>query len=116
MDSRYKLVITIAYFTLAVVAILVVALIAVFRPDATATMIQFIGTVLGIASTGAVTFYMLGKTNEKLERVQAQTNGNLSAKEEEIARLNAELLRANRLAHPDNFDATTGDTVVPARS
>jgi len=92
MDNKYKLVITIAYFVLAVVAVIVVALIAIFRPDATATMIQFIGTVLGIASTGAVTFYMLGKQNEKIEQVKVQTNGANSELREENARLTAQIL------------------------
>lgn len=113
MDNKYKLVITIAYFALAIVAIVVVGLIATFRPDATATMIQFVGTVLGIASTGAVTFYMLGKQNEKIEEVRAQTNGNLSAKERKIEALQSEVIRLNRLRDPENFDPVTGTTVLP---
>ena len=80
------------------------------RPDATATFVNLLVVVLGLVTTAAGTFFALGKTNEKIEEVRKQTNGNLSAKEDEIARLNAELVKANRLAHPDNFDATTGAT------
>jgi len=85
MDAKYKLVITIAYFTLAVVGLIAVTLIVVFRPDATATIIQFVGTTMTIASTGAVTFYMLGK-------IATQTNGANTALREENAKLTAQLL------------------------
>ena len=95
-----KTAITIGYFALGAVALVVVTLIAIFRPDATATIIQFVGTVLGIASTGAVTFYMLGKQNEKLEKVEKQTNGTLSALHEENASLTAQLVEANRKLQP----------------
>lgn len=80
MDAKYKLVITIAYFTLAVVGLIAVVLIVVFRPDATATIIQFVGTTMAIASTGAVTFYMLGK-------IATQTNGANTALRERNAQL-----------------------------
>lgn len=80
MDSKYKLAITLAYFSLAIVALVIVALIIVFRPDATATIIQFVGTTMAVASTGAVTFYMLGK-------IATQTNGTNTALREENARL-----------------------------
>ena len=92
MDSKYKLAITIGYFGLAAVCLLVVGLIAVFRPDATATIIQFVGNTLGIASTGAVTFYLLGKQNEKIEQVKVQTNGANTALREENAKLTAQLI------------------------
>jgi len=92
MDSRYKLVITIAYFSLAIVGIAVVTVIAIFRPDATATIIQFVGTTLAIASTGAVTFYMLGKQNEQIGQVKALANGNLSRVTEERDALQRQLL------------------------
>lgn len=87
-----KTLITSLYFGLAGIAIICVALISVIRPDATPALITFIGTVMGIASTGAVTFYLLGKQNEKLEVVQKQTNGNLSRLTDENARLTAQLL------------------------
>ena len=95
-----KTAITMGYFALGAVAIIVVSLIAIFRPDATATIMQFVGTVLGIAFTGAVTFHLLGKQNEKLEKVEKQTNGTLSALTEENARLTKELVEASRKLQP----------------
>lgn len=85
MDGKYKLAITLAYFSLVAVSLVVVGLIVVFRPDATATIIQFVGTTLAVASTGAVTFYMLGK-------IATQTNGTNTALREENAKLAAQLL------------------------
>lgn len=102
LDARYKLAITIAYFALIVIAFLVVGLIVVFRPDATATIIQFAGTTLAVASTGAVTFYMLGK-------IATQTNGTNAALRAENAELNRQLLQVVAAAPA----APTGDHVKP---
>lgn len=68
MDTRYKLVISLAFLALIVVMTCAVVLILIFRPDATATIIQFVGTTFTVASTAIVTFYMLGK-------IATQTNG-----------------------------------------
>lgn len=87
MNDKYKLAITFAYLGLAALLIVVVGAIALFRPDATATMIGFGGTILTGAITATVTFYMLGKQNEKLGAIEKQTNGNLSAAHAEIAKL-----------------------------
>lgn len=80
------------------------------RPDASATFVNLLVLVLGLTTTAAGTFYALGKTNEKLAVVEKQTNGANSELRAENARLTDELVKANRLAHPDNFDATTGAT------
>lgn len=82
----------IAFFALVLVALLVVTLIMIFRPDATATIIQFVGSILATASTAAVTFYMLGETNKKIAKVDHQTNGTLSALQAENAKLTNQLL------------------------
>lgn len=101
MNERYKSVITIGYFVLGGVALIVVGLIVAFRPDATATIINFVGTTMAVASTGAVTFYMLGKQGEKqqhiattVEKVEKQTNGNLSRALTEIEELRDQLAEA----------------------
>lgn len=106
-----KTVIFIVFATLAALGIVGAIVLLLHRPDATATFTAFVVQILGIAAIAAGTFYGFGKTNEKLEEVRAQTNGNLSAKEDQIAALTAELIKANRLLHPDNFDQTTGATV-----
>jgi prefoldin subunit 5 len=63
---------------------------AIVQPEATDDVVQYVGTIMAAASTGAVTVYMLGKQNEKVEKIQQQTNGPLSALREENARLLAE--------------------------
>lgn len=63
----------------------------IHRPDATATFTAFVMQTLGLVAVAAGTFYGLGKANEKLEVVQAQTNGNLSRRDAEIARLTKKL-------------------------
>lgn len=95
MTDRYKTAITLGFFGLAAVLILVVGLIAHLRPDATATIISFGGTVLTMATSTAVTIYLLNRQNDKLDRqdtklvkVEQQTNGNLSRAVAEIERLN----------------------------
>ncbi|WP_160897464.1 MULTISPECIES: hypothetical protein [unclassified Microbacterium] len=42
--------------------------------------------------------------NQKVEAVQRQTNGTLSKKDDEIARLNEEVARLNRQLHPEDGD------------
>ncbi|WP_029259748.1 MULTISPECIES: hypothetical protein [unclassified Microbacterium] len=83
---------TIIYIVFAVLAALgIVGTLALlfFRPDATATFTAFVIQILGIAAVAAGTFYGFGKTNEKLEAVERQTNGNLSRRDAEIERLTA---------------------------
>jgi len=92
MTDKFKLAIILGYFGLAFFATCAVVLIMIFRPDATATIIQFVGTVLGIASTGAVTFYMLGKQANQIAAVHTQVNGNLSKVTAERDSLQAQLL------------------------
>ena len=81
-----KLPIILGYFGLGFVCLVIVTIIMIFRPDATATIIQFVGTIMGIASTGAVTFYMLGEQGKKIEEVKTHVNGNLSAERDRADR------------------------------
>lgn len=106
--DKFKLAIILAYFMLAVLGLVTVALIMVYRPDATATIINFVGTIMGVASTGAVTFWMLNSQGKKLEEVSqkteqvaVQTNGVNSAlrdrlleKDNQIEQLQSQLLSA----------------------
>ena len=61
-----------------------------FRPEATATMLNSGITVMSLVSVFAGTAYGFGKLNEKVEEVKTQTNGTLTKKDEEIARLKKE--------------------------
>jgi hypothetical protein len=70
-----------------IVGIIGLAYIAVERPDATATFAGIIVTFLATVSSFAITVYGLGRLNEKVDVAVRQTNGNLSAKENENKRL-----------------------------
>ena len=105
-----KTVIFVTFAALAALGIVGSILLLIHRPDATATFTNLLVLVLGLVVSAAGTFAALGKVNEKIDVVQKQTNGQLSAKEDEIARLRAELTRRDRLADPGDFDATTGET------
>tara|TARA_R110002124_G_scaffold276480_2_gene447271 strand:+ start:281 stop:637 length:357 start_codon:yes stop_codon:yes gene_type:complete len=89
-SNMNKTAITLGYFGLGVVAVIGVIVTALVRPESTDDIVQFVGTIMAVASTGAVTFYMLGKQNAKVEQIQHQTNGTLSALREENARLQQE--------------------------
>lgn len=105
---------TVMFVTFAILAALGLVggvVIMVFRPDATATFVGLLVQVLGLVSIAGGTFYMLGKQGEKIEVIQKQTNGNLTRRDEEIARLSAELEKYHKLSEPDKFDSTTGLTI-----
>src|SRR4051812_10513660 len=57
---------------LAALGLVGVFLIIIFRPDASATAIAFVIQILGLASTGGVTIYMLGKAKADIEQVKDQ--------------------------------------------
>lgn len=83
---------TIAFGMIAALALLAVAgliLLAIFRPDATATFIQHVVTLLGLLVTAAGTIYGLSKLDQRVMQVVRNTNGNLDV--ERRARIAAEL-------------------------
>lgn len=81
-----------AFVGLAAIGLIGAVVLLIHRPDASATFIAMVVTVLGLASTAAATFYALGKQGEKLDTIKTQTNGTLSKLREENARLHAALL------------------------
>lgn len=85
-----KTAIYIVFAVLASLGILGTVALLILRPDASATFTAFVVQILGIAVVAAGTFYGFGKTNEKLEEVQKQTNGNLTRRDAEIERLTRE--------------------------
>lgn len=70
-----------------VVAFAGVIIIAIFRPDATATIISTSVTLLTLVSGFAVAAGLINAQNAKIETIQKQTNGNLSAVTDENTRL-----------------------------
>lgn len=75
----------ILYIALAMVGVIVVAVIAVIAPEQFAAVVTFVLTILGLASTAAATFYLLGSQQRTLEEVKTNTNGNLTAMREQLA-------------------------------
>lgn len=81
---------TVAFVVIGILAALGLigsTLLLILRPEAAATFIGQIVTVLGLVVTAAGTLYGLGKVTDKIEVVQRQTNGTLSALREENDRL-----------------------------
>lgn len=87
-----KTLIILGYFALIIVAVVLVGLITIFRPEATDKIITFVGTILTVASGAVVTFYMLGKQAATLDQVKTQTNGTNTALLAANAELNRKLL------------------------
>ncbi|MFD8768462.1 hypothetical protein [Microbacterium oxydans] len=79
------------------------------RPDASATFTALLVQILGLVVVAAGTFYALGKTNEKIEDVQKQTNGNLSRRDAEIERLTRENVELAKLVPADTGSIEIGD-------
>jgi hypothetical protein len=52
-----------------------VILIALLRPDATATVISFVGSTLTTTVASVGIMYNLRKTSAKVEQIERQTNG-----------------------------------------
>lgn len=69
---------------LAALGIVALTLTALFRPDASATLLTGMGQFfISVGGFGGIV-YGLVKVNEKVELVHKQTNGTLSKKDDEI--------------------------------
>lgn len=82
-----KTVVFVTFATLAGLGIIGSAFLLVTRPDASATFSTQLVLILGLVVTAAGTFAALGKQGEKLEKIEKQTNGTLSALTDENTRL-----------------------------
>jgi hypothetical protein len=69
-----------------------VILLLLLRPDASAVFIQYSLTVLALVASFAGTVYAFGKQEKRLDTIEANTNGNLTAARNEKAALEAQLL------------------------
>lgn len=85
-----KTAVFITFAALVTVGLIGSVYLLVERPDASATFTALLVQILGLVVVAAGTFYGLGKTNEKIQEVQTQTNGNLSRRDAEIERLTRE--------------------------
>lgn len=91
-----KNLIVVLYFGLAAIGVIILGLTTIFAPEQIDKTVGWVVQVLGLASTAAVTIYLLGKQATVLEEVKTQTNGNLTALRDQLAAKDAELAEANR--------------------
>lgn len=104
-----KTAVFVVFSILAALGIIGMVALLIWRPDATATFTAFIVQILGIAVVAAGTFYGFGKTNEKLEAVEKQTNGNLHRRDLEIERLTLENIELAKQLPPTDGSVPTRD-------
>lgn len=86
----------ILYIALAMVGIIAVSVIAVVAPEQFDKVSTLVLTILGLASTAAATFYLLGNQQKTLEEVKTNTNGNLTAMRELLAQKDAQIAEQQR--------------------
>lgn len=89
-----KTLITLGFLILILAAVVANAVLAIYRPEQLASFNASILTVLGVGSAAVVTFYGLGSQGEKLRKIEAQTNGNLSRLQSENERLTNLIIEA----------------------
>lgn len=86
-----KTVIFITFVALAAVGLAGSVLLLIIRPESVSSFTTLLITVLGLATTAAGTFAALGKQGKEIETIKRQTNGTLTARDNEIAALRAAL-------------------------
>jgi hypothetical protein len=103
-----------AFASLAAVGLIGSVVLAIHRPDATATFTGLIVTVLGLAATAAGTFYAFGKQGEKIDSQSQQldtigknVNGNTSRLLEAVEALLAERGVATTQSAPPEQNLTS---------
>lgn len=106
-----KTAVFITFVALAAIGLIGALYLLVERPDASATFTALLVQILGLVVVAAGTFYALGKTNEKIEEVQTQTNGNLSRRDAEIERLTRENIELARQVPTDTVAVAKGGTL-----
>lgn len=104
-----KTAVFITFAVLAALGLIGSIYLLVERPDASATFTALLVQILGLVAVSAGTFYALGKTNEKIEEVQTQTNGNLSRRDAEIERLTRENVELAKQIPTDTGTVPVGE-------
>lgn len=87
---------------LTVGAIILIGLIGsivlqIVRPEALGTFVQQIVVLVGLLTTASGTIYGLGQVNDKIDKVESQTNGQLSRLQTERDKASAELAGTREL-------------------
>lgn len=108
--NKEKLVLFITFCILVALVIVGAVVLMIAGIDVESYFIQ-IGTLLGLVVMAAGQFWSLGKQATKIKTIEENTNGRLTARDQEIRRL-TDLLAAQGI--DPNDPATSGITVVPA--
>lgn len=95
-----KTVMFLTFALLAAIGLLGTVALLIFRPESATTFTTLLITVLGLATTAGGTFYMLGKQNEQIQKIDKQTNGTLSALRAENDRLTRENIELAKQVPP----------------
>lgn len=80
-----RTVVFVVFAAVAAVGLIGVLILLIHRPDASATFISTLVTILSLISVFAGTAYGLGKINEKVDVVQRQTNGQLEKRDARLS-------------------------------
>jgi hypothetical protein len=112
----------ISFAALAAVGLIGSVVLAIHRPDATATFTGLIVTVLGLAASAAGTFYALGKQGEKIDAVAKNVNGNstrmldtIETQQQQIHALLSALPAVGATSPVDTTPPMSEDTILRLR-
>lgn len=89
-----KTLITLGFLILILGGIVGNILLAILRPDQMGPFNNGLVTILGVGTATIVTIWGLGTQGEKLKKIEAQTNGNLSRLQSENERLTDIIVKA----------------------
>lgn len=99
-----------AVAAMVVVSIIAAGVIAIIAPEGFLTFTGYLGSTF-VAITGfAMSLYGLSRLSEKVAVVAEQTNGRLTTRDREIARLQTALISRGHSDVVANVSATTVDT------
>ena len=82
-----KTVVFVTFSVLVGLGIIGAVVLLLLKPESMSEFTNLLIIVLGLATTAAGTFYALGKQGEKIEKIDAQTNGTNRRLIEENVRL-----------------------------
>lgn len=91
-----KNLIIILYFALAAIMAIGLIVVTIVAPAQLDSTVGWVVQMLGLASTAAVTIYLLGSQQKTLEEVKTNTNGNLTAMREQLAAKDATIADQQR--------------------
>lgn len=83
--------------TIVLIGLIGSIVLQIVRPEALGTFVQQIVVLVGLLTTAAGTIYGLGQVNDKIDKVESQTNGQLTRLQNERDQMAAELAETREL-------------------